>query len=406
MLAPSSNIAMENPKDLAGPRISSQDTCISKPLRCKMGEGKQLLKAIVKYANRLDRVFRKKEESLKADDSSEPSSSLSDEEDFVQDYPSPCSFEEAISSMESRDSKQEMPENLSGGILVDQIYLVSPYDLNAFLFAPNSQFRRDLAELQGTTNVQEGPWTWKSGDMSCLARVVTYTKAATKLVKAVKATEEQSYIRVSKEEFAVLVNVSTPEVPYGNSFRIELLHKIMPGKEPSSEEKSSHLVVSWGIVFLQSTMMKGIIEGGARQGLQESFEQFSNLLAQSFKKLDSSNLSDKEQVLATLQTEELSNWRLAMKYFCNFTVVSTIIMFLYVLVHILRCGPNEIRGLEFKGFELPDSFGELITSGILVIQLQRVYNMVFHFVQARFQMGKYTALLCRISLLPIFEFKF
>ncbi|XP_028791827.1 C2 and GRAM domain-containing protein At5g50170-like [Neltuma alba] len=386
MHPPSSGIAMEDSKDLAGPHISSQDIFIPKVPRCKMPEGKQLMKVVAKYANRLDKVFTKKEESSKGDDSSEPSTSLSDNEEIVRDGPSPCSFEEAIALMESRDHKLEMPENLPAGILVDQIYLVSTYDLNALLFAPDSQFRRELAELQGTTNVQEGPWTWKSGDMSCLTRVVSYTQAPTKLVKAVKATEEQTYVRVNKEEYAILVGVSTPEVPYGNSFKIELLYKIMPEKEQSAE-KCSHLVVSWGIVFMQSTMMKGMIEGGARQGLKESFDQFSNLLAQKFKKLDTSNLSNKQQVLSTMQTEDLSNWRLAIKYFWNFTVVSTIVMFSYVLVHIFRCGPNEIRGLEFKGLELPDSFGELITSGILVIQLQRVYNMLFHFFQARFQMG-------------------
>lgn len=376
---------MEDPKDLAGPRISSQDIFVPKVPRCKMPEGKQLLKVVAKYANRLDKVFSKKEETSRGDDSSEPPNSFSDNEEIVQDNPSPCSFEEAIASMESRDHKLEMPENLPGGILVDQIYVVSPCDLNAFLFAPNSQFRKELAELQGTTNVQEGPWTWKSGDMCFLTRVVSYTKAATKLVKAVKATEEQTYVRASKEEYAVLVNVSTPEVPYGNSFKIELLYKIMPRKEQSTE-KCSHLLVSWGMVFMQSTMMKGMIEGGARQGLKESFDQFSSLLARKFKKLDTSDLSNKEQVLATMQTEQ-SNWRLAIKYFWNFTVVSTIVMLLYMLVHIFRCGPNETQGLEFKGLELPDSFGELITSGILVIQLQRVYNMLFHFLQARFQMG-------------------
>lgn len=403
MHTPSSNNGIEDPKEMAGPHFSSWYTGITKATGFKMGEGKQMLKVISKCANRLDRVFTKKEERSKTDESSEPASSLSDNEDFVQDYPSPCSFEEAIATMESKENKQEMPENLPGGVLVDQIYLVSPSDLNALLFAPNSQFRRDLAEMQETTNVEEGPWAWKSGDMSCLSRIVSYTKAATKLVKAVKATEEQTYIRVSKGEFAVLVNVSTPEVPYGNSFKIELLYKIMPRKERTSEEESSHLVVSWGIVFMQSTMMKGMIEGGARQGLKDSFDQFSNLLAQKLKILDSTNSSDKEQVLANLQTENQSTWRLAIKYFCNFTVVSTTIFFFYVLVHIFRCGPSEIRGLEFKGFELPDSFGELITSGILVIQLQRVCNMVFHFIQARYRMGKYDVHICSVT---IFELQF
>lgn len=354
-----------------------------------MGEGKQLFKVI---ANRLDRIFNKKEgNSAKPGDSSEISTSLSDFEDIAHanENSSPCSFEGAIAQMESRHDKQEMPENLHGGVLVDQIYAVSPHDLNAILFAPDSQFRKDLAELQGTKNMQEGPWTLKDGDMSRLARVVSFTKAATKLVKAVNATEEQTYIRVAKEEFAVLVSVNTPEVPYGNTFQVELLYKIMPGGELSDEEESSHLVISWGIIFLQSTMMKGMIESGAKQGLKDSFDQFSNLLAQRFKVLDKADLSDKKHLLATLQTEDQWHWWQAATYFWNFTFVSTLLMFLYVLVHILRCGPSHPQGLEFSGIELPDSLGELVTSGILIIQMQRVYNMISHFVQARFQMGKH-----------------
>ncbi|MED6170371.1 hypothetical protein PIB30_030223 [Stylosanthes scabra] len=371
------SVATEDSRDLEAPQISSN----------KMGETKKLLKVI---ANRFDRIFNKKEgSSSKADDSSETSTFLSDSEDFVpqENLSSPCSFEEAIALMESADNKPEMPDNLQGGVLVDQVYVVSPCDLNAFLFAPNSQFRKDLADLQGTTNMQEGPWTWKNGDKSCLMRVVSYTKAASKLVKAVNATEEQTYVRVTKDEFAVLVSVSAPEVPYGSTFRIELLYKIMPGGELSSGERSSRLVISWGMMFLQSTMMKGMIEGGTRQGLKESFDQFSELLARNFKVLDSAELSDKEHMLATLQTEDNWNWWMAIKYFSNFTVVSTFFMLLYVLLHISRCGLREPRGLEFKGLELPDSIGELVTSAILIIQLHRVYNMVVHFVQARFQMG-------------------
>jgi len=352
----------------------------------KMSEGKQLLKVI---ANRLERIFNKKERNSKSVDCSETSNSLSDYEDSVQENSPSCSFEEGIALMESRDNQPESPENLKGGILVDKIYEVSPYNLNVVLFAPDSQFRKDLAEQQGTTNLQEGAWSWKDEDMSCLTRVVNYTKAASKLVKALNTTEEQTYIRVAKDEFDVLVSVCTPEVPYGNSFRVEILYKIMPGEDVSCVEESSHLVISWGMVFLQSTLMKGVIENGAKQGLKESFDQFSNLLAQRFKVLDKEDLINKEHLLATLQTESQWNWWQAITYFWNFTVVSTFFMCLYVLLHILRCGPNQPRGLEFRGIELPDSLGELVTSGILVIQLERVYHMVSHFVQARFQMGKH-----------------
>ncbi|CAL5203287.1 unnamed protein product [Lathyrus oleraceus] len=374
--SPNSTTASEDSTDLEGLHISSQPSFRKIG---KMGEGKHLFKVIA-------RIFNKKERNSKSADCSESSNSLSDNEDSVQENSSPCSFEEGIAIMESKDNQPESPENLQGGILVDKIYAVSPYNLNVFLFAPNSQFRKDLAELQETTNLQEGAWSWKGEDMSCLTRVVTYTKAASKLVKAVNATEDQTYIRVAKDEFDVLVSVCTPEVPYGNTFQVELLYKIMPGNASSGEE-SSHLVISWGIIFLQSTMMKGMIESGAKQGLKESFDQFSNLLAQSFKVLDKENLTNKEQFLATLQTESQWNWWQAIAYFWNFTIVSTLFMFLYVLLHILRCGPSQPQGLEFRGIELPDSLGELVTSGILVIQLQRVYNMVSHFVQARFQMG-------------------
>lgn len=350
----------------------------------KMGEGKHLLKAI---ANRIERILHKKERNSKPVDCSETSNSLSDYEDSVQENSPPCSFEEGIALMLSRDNQPESPENLQGGILVDKIYEVSPYNLNVVLFAPDSQFRKDLAEHQGTTNLQEGAWSWKDEDMSCLTRVVNYTKAASKLVKALNTTEEQTYIRATKDEFDVLVSVCTPEVPYGNSFQVEILYKIMPGEDVSCVKESSHLVITWGMVFLQSTMMKGVIENGAKQGLKESFDQFANLLAQRFKVLDKEDLINKEHLLATLQTESQWNWWQAITYFWNFTVVSTFFMCLYVLLHILRCGPSQPRGLEFRGIELPDSLGELVTSGILVIQLERVYHMVSHFVQARFQMG-------------------
>lgn len=391
LLCAHSNINIEESKELENLRVSCHDVFSSKAPNRKMVEGKNLMKVI---GSRLGKIFNKNGEASRNDDSSELSSSLSDYEECMEEQPSSCSFEEAIEMMQSRDNGQDkMPEDLQGGILLDQIYILPSYDLNSFLFAPNSQFRKDLAELQGTTDVQEGPWIWKSEDTSCLTRVVSYTKAATKLVKAVKATEEQTYVRADGREFAVMVSVSTPEVPYGSIFKVELLYKIMPGAELSSGEESSHLVLSWGINFLQNTMMRGMIEGGVRQGLKESFDQFANLLAQNFKMLDTNYLSDKDNVLATLQTEHQSDWQLATEYFWNLTVVSAIFMVLYVLVHILLSEPRKLHGLEFNGLDLPDSLGELITCGILVIQLERVYYMISHFVQARLQRGKCAMLL-------------
>ena len=379
-----SSVKTRDLKEREGP-VELQDVVSSTTSTRKVPEGKQLMKAI---ASRLEKLLGKNEEPSKMDDSSETSSIPSDYEDCIEEQPPlSCSFQETIETMQSRNSEQEMPENLQGGILLDQAYIVSSKDLNMLLFAPNSQFRQGLAELQGTTNMKEGPWTWKSGDLSCLTRVVSYTQAATKLVKAVDATEEQTYIKADGIEFDVFVSVSTPDVPYGNSFKVELLYKIMPGPELSSGEESSRLIVSWGMSFSQNTIMKGMIEGGARQGLKESFDQFANLLAQKFKTLYPIDSLDKDQMLATLETEQQSDWELAIKYFWNFTVVSTFFMVIYILAHILLSVHGEPQGLEFSGLDLPDSICELITCGILVIQLERVYAMILHFVQARFQRG-------------------
>ncbi|KAL4347535.1 hypothetical protein GQ457_17G019330 [Hibiscus cannabinus] len=358
----------------------SQDMFSVKAPCLKISKG--MVKAI---AGRLDKLFHKNKDVSRTDDSpSEFSSTVSDHE---EEHSSNCSFEEAIELMQLEHNQDDVPENLDGGVLVDQMYMLSPCDLNKFLFAPDSQFLKDMAQLQGTTDVQEGPWMWKSEDVSCLTRVITYTKAATKLVKAVKATEEQTYIKASGHEFAILVTVSTPEVPCGSTFKVELLYKIMPGPEVPTGEESSRLIVSWRVDFQQSTMMRSMIEGGVKQGLKESFDQFSDLIAQNLKVLDPMELSDRDHMLSALETEHQSDWELAIEYFANFTVVFTVFLVLYFMLHVLLCDSSTIQGLEIDGLDLPDSFGELLTSGILVILLQHVYNMVSHFIQARLQRG-------------------
>ncbi|XP_008777790.2 C2 and GRAM domain-containing protein At5g50170 [Phoenix dactylifera] len=296
-------------------------------------------------------------------------------------------FEDAMEIMQTRE-ETNMPENLEGGILLQQAYMIETKDLNSFLFKPNAQFRRELAGLQGTTNYEEKPWKWECKDPPCLGRLVTYTKASTKFVKAFNAIEEQTYIKADGKNFAVLTRVSTPEVPYGKCFQVVLLYKIMPGPQLSSGEESSNFVISWNLEFNQSTVMKSIIEGTARQGLEDSYESFADLLSQYTKPVVSSELlMDKEQLLAPLQLDHQSDWRLAVEYFCSFTVVCTIFMCLYVLMHIVFLRHGASWGLEFNGLDLPDTFGELIISGILFLQGERIFNMISHFVQARLQRG-------------------
>ncbi|KFK26649.1 hypothetical protein AALP_AA8G275600 [Arabis alpina] len=381
------DINLESVKELEGP---AKDLGSSKDgRRRKHHDGKHIMK---NFVHQIDKLFHKKEEISKRlhDDSSGQSetSNYEDPTDKSSSSATCTSFEEGLDLMQSSDSeKEEMPENLLGGILIDQQYLVSPCDLNKFLFMPSSQFRRELAEIQGLTDVQEGPWTMIQEDNPRLTRVVTYIRPATKLVKAGKATENQVYRKASGKQFSVFVSVSTPDVPYGNTFKVELLYKVLPGTEPNAGGESSRLIISWGIQFSQSTIMKGMIEGGARQGLKESFEQFSDLLAKNYKTLDSAALLDKEQVLATVQSEKKTDLK-AFLYFWSSSVVCAVLLSVYVVVHILHCEPSKFQGVEFYGLDLPDSFGELFTSGILVLLLERVYTMTVHFIQARLHRGR------------------
>ncbi|WOK94127.1 C2 and GRAM domain-containing protein [Canna indica] len=308
-------------------------------------------------------------------------------EEQTADVCSDVSYDELLKKMESKNQGVEMPANLPGGVLLDQSYSVVPGDLNSFLFSPSSNFWQSLADIQGTTGYQAEPWRLENGGES-MKRVVTSTKAATKLVKAVTATEEQTYLKADGKNYAVLSSVSTPDVPFGSCFRTEVLYCIMPGPELSSEEQTSRLVISWRMNYLQSTMMKGMIENGAKQGLKESYIQFSDLLSQSIKPIDlKETASSKEQILASLQTEKESEWKLACRFFGNFTVISSVFAALYVLIHIMLSNPSTIQGLEFPGLDLPDSVGEIVVCVVLVLQGERVLNRVARYLQARKQRG-------------------
>uniref|UniRef100_A0A7N0UD40 C2 and GRAM domain-containing protein n=1 Tax=Kalanchoe fedtschenkoi TaxID=63787 RepID=A0A7N0UD40_KALFE len=297
------------------------------------------------------------------------------------------SFVEMIGVLESKDQGTDMPSNLPGGVLLDQLYMISPQDLNILLHSPESDFYMSLADLQGTTEVEIGRWKFEN-EGSTMKRVLTYVKAATKLIKAVKGTEEQTYLKADGKNFAVLASVSTPDVMYGNTFKVELLFCITPGPEIPSGEQSSRLLISWRMNFVQSTMMKSMIEGGARQGLKDSYAEYASLLSQKVKPLDSKDLgSNKEQLLTTMQAEPQSDWKLAVQYFANFTVLSAVVVGLYVAVHIFLALPSTLQGIEFVGLDLPDSVGELIVSGILVLQGKQVLEFIARFMQARVQKG-------------------
>ncbi|CAL5013161.1 unnamed protein product [Urochloa decumbens] len=295
-------------------------------------------------------------------------------------------FSELLKSLKSRHEGVEMPVNLPR-ILVSQSYLASPSDLNNLLFSPDSDFKQTMADLQGCTDFKTEPWRL-GNDGESLKRVVTYTTAPSKLVKAVRATEEESYLKADGKEYAVLLTVSTPDLPCGTYFRTEILSRIMPGPELDSQQQTSHLVISWRMNFLQSTMMKGIIENGARQGLKQNYAQFSDLLSQKIKPIDvEGSGSDKEQVLASLQGEQESDWKIAFLYFCNFGVLSSLFVSVYIILHVLQVNSSSVQGLEFSGLDLPDSLSEIIMGGLLFLQVQNILKKITCFVQARGQKG-------------------
>ncbi|XP_076882817.1 C2 and GRAM domain-containing protein At1g03370-like [Bidens hawaiensis] len=309
-------------------------------------------------------------------------------EDKTEDQSSSSlNFEELMKKLEEKDDGGEMPVNLPGGIMLDQMYAISPRELNTFIFSSESNYLKQLAEVQGSTDLQVGPWKFDP-ETGSLKRTFTYVKAPSRLIKAIKAIEDQTYLKADGKRFSVLASVNTPEAPYASNYRVEVQTNISPGPELPSGEECSHLVVSWRMNFLHNTMMKGMIEGGARQGVKESFEQVARLLSEKLKLVDVKNVgSEKEQALASLQVERQSDWKLAVQYFANFTVVSTVLMGFYLLVHIFLSKPSTIQGLEFGGLDLPDSIGEVVVCGVLVLQGERVMHLISRFMQARGQKG-------------------
>ncbi|KAL0407176.1 UNVERIFIED_CONTAM: C2 and GRAM domain-containing protein [Sesamum latifolium] len=345
------------------------------------------------FADRIAQIFNKNGDttpmtSVEATDVSDAESENTvDGEQKSEEQFSSVGFQELMKSLEMKDQGGELPSNLSGGVVLDKYYGTIPPELNSIIFSPDSNFLKSSADVQGSTDLQIGPWKFEN-DGESLNRVVSSIKPPTKLVKALKATEEQTYMKADGKSFAVLATVNTPDAPYGKTFKAEVLYCISPGPEQPSGEQSSRLVVSWRINFSQSTMMKGMIENGARQGIKESFEQIEKLLAQMVKPLDLKDIgSEKDQLLASLQVEHQSDWKLAAQYFVNVPVIAAILSGLYVLAHLSLAVPSTVQGLEFVGLDLPDSPSELIVCGVLVLLWQRLLDSASRFMKARAQKG-------------------
>ncbi|AQL04474.1 C2 and GRAM domain-containing protein [Zea mays] len=318
----------------------------------------------------------------------EPNASSSEDREIPErvTVPEP-SLDELLKVMESKDQGSEMPAALPGGTLVDESYVAAPTELNSLLFSASSDFWPAVAELQGTSGFQIEPWKLDSSE-SFVQRTLSYTKAASKLVKAVKATEEQKYLKAAGNSYAVFSVVSTPDVPCGNCFKVEILYCVTPGPQLPSEEQTCHLTVSWRVNFVQSTMIKGMIESGAKQGMAEGFAQFSEVLSQKLKtaELDDAN-SNKEKILASLHAQKESCWRLVVRFLGNFTFIFSVAIALYVIAHLHLSKPDVMHGLEYFGLDLPDSIGEVVVCAVLILQGQNIVKVTRRFLSAWKQRG-------------------
>jgi hypothetical protein len=315
--------------------------------------------------------------------------SSEDHDNPDKDASSEPSLDELLKIMESKDQGSVMPGNLPGGVLIDESYVIAPVELNTLLFSPNSDFWPAVAELQGTSGFQIESWKLDKSE-SCLQRTLTYTKAASKLVKAVKATEEQKYLKAAGNSFAVFSVVSTPDVPCGNCFKVEILYSITPGPQISSEEPTAHLTVSWRVNFIQSTMIKGMIENGAKQGMTEGYAQFSEVLSQRLKVAENMDPnSNKEKILASLHAQKETGWRLIVRFLGNFTFIFSVAISLYVIAHLHLSNPGMMHGLEYFGLDLPDSIGEVVVCVVLILLGQNVVKVIQRFLSAWKQRGNY-----------------
>lgn len=273
--------------------------------------------------------------------------------------------------------QEDLPAPLEGGILLAGTFDASAKALNGILFRPGSEFSRDLADLQKTTELVEGPWI--KGELDKPKRMVSYVKAATKLVKSVKATEDQTYSRADDKGFVLNVSAMTPDAPYGKSFCVDLQYCIFAGANTGSGEKTSFFRLSWGIHFLSSTMMKGIIESGARQGLQDSYKDFEQVLEK--------YVRPHQKLLDAAITPPQSDWQLAKGHFCNLRVLIVISSTIVILSHIYISRACPKSGLEVWKLDFPDTLREFITSAVLGIQIERIFVTARKFFGARLYKG-------------------
>jgi hypothetical protein len=350
----------------------------------------------------MSRYFRKSVDPISADQHWDAQMNSESRESGKNSSVGEASLDELLKVMGSKDHVREMPGNLPGGVLVDQSYIIAPAELNSLLFSANSDFWPAVAEVQGTSGFQIEPWRHEACE-NCLKRTLTYTKSASKLVKSVKATEEQKYLKAAANSFAVLSTVSTPDVPCGSCFKVEIMYSIIPGPQLPSEEQTTQLTVSWRLNFIQSTMLKGMIENGTKQGLAEGYSQFSEMLSRKIKVVDLDDVNSKDKILASLQTQKESNWKLVARFLGSFAFIFSLSTALYIITHLHLAKPNMMQGgLEYFGIDLPDSIGEVVCCLILIIQGHNIFKICRRFSYAWKQRGNHLSVFESIGYLHVF----
>ncbi|XP_024372049.1 C2 and GRAM domain-containing protein At1g03370 isoform X2 [Physcomitrium patens] len=290
-------------------------------------------------------------------------------------------FDDDGKSMEP--SVDDFPPPLASGVVLDQRYGTSAKSLSALICKAGSPFIQELLTCLKTTEYSEEPW--KRANNGCIERVVSYMKAATKIIKAVKASESHTCRRLDDRGFILDISCSTPDVPYGSNFMVKLQFCILAGQDLPSQEKTCRLQVSWTLHFLHSTMMKGMIENGARAGIKETYELYREVLSRYAKPIYEGP-PGRELVPEAKREEEtpLSDWELVKGYFGKLHVLMAILSLTAVFLHIGFASPKASATLIRWGFDLPDSLSEFLFSAIVVLQVEKVVKMVHQFLQARY----------------------
>eukprot|EP00850_Spirogloea_muscicola_P005882 SM000027S09663 [mRNA] locus=s27:621504:627334:+ [translate_table: standard] len=267
-----------------------------------------------------------------------------------------------------------MPPPLPGGIVLNQMFDASVQELNEVMWKPGSAFRDEMTAAAKISQAEFSPW--RRLPDGTIQRSFSYMVPASSLVKAYKATETQTYRRADQAGYLVDVSVSTPDVPYGSTFRTEMQFLL----EPSSlNPQQSRLRVSWRANFLQSTMMKGMIEGGMRSGIRDAYILYLKTLSPKYVKPAGSG----DRALVKEEMKPMSNLEVAVEFFGHPWVGISLAVSLLILVHLLGSRPKVRQGIEFYGLDLPDSVGELFWSVIFALAGERLIWRVNKFVRTR-----------------------